>query len=153
ARKQPNEAWRIPSHELGRNLQEDLSYHPKGIKDHGEEHGLTPIDAVLKYGDAADAIAAAMWLCRRMGVEPAAMGGKTEREERAEKETQNRPPSGRQTQAQILIEIATGDDIELFHAEDGTGYADILVDGHRETWPLRSRGFRQWLCRAYYQST
>jgi hypothetical protein len=153
ARKQPNGAWRITSHELGRNLEEDLSYHHNGIKDHGEEYGLTPIDAVLKYGDAADAAAAAMWLCRQMGVEPAAMGWKTEREERAGNETQDRQRSNGRTQAQILIEIATGDDIELFHAEDGTGYADIIVDGHRETWPLKSRGFRQWLCRAYYEST
>jgi hypothetical protein len=154
ARKQPNGAWRITSHELGRNFEEDLSYHHNGIKDYGEEYGLTPIDAVLKYGEAADAAAAAMWLCRQIGVEPAAMGWKTEREERAGNETQDRQRSnGRQTQAQVLIEIATEDDIELFHAEDGTGYADIFVDGHRETWALKGRGFRRWLCRAYYQST
>ena len=45
ARKQPNGAWRISSNELRRNLEEDLSYHPSGITDHGEEYGLTAIDA------------------------------------------------------------------------------------------------------------
>jgi hypothetical protein len=27
---------------------------------------------------------------------------------------------------------------ELFHTATGTAYADLLVDGHRETWPIRS---------------
>jgi hypothetical protein len=31
--------------------------------------------------------------------------------------------------------------------------ADILVDGHRETWPIRSKRFRGWLRRRYYQAT
>jgi hypothetical protein len=78
---------------------------------------------------------------------------KTVGEERSTTETQDRPRSNGRTQAQVLIEIATGDDIELYHAEDGTGYADIIVGGHRETWPFKSRGFRHWLCRAYYEST
>src|SRR5215467_3769268 len=42
---------------------------------------------------------------------------------------------------------------ELFHAADGTGYADIPVDGHRETWPIRSRRFRAFLRRSYYRAT
>ena len=45
ARKQATGAWRITSKDLGRGLEEDLSYHPEGIRDHGEEHGLTPISA------------------------------------------------------------------------------------------------------------
>ena len=74
ARKQPNGAWRVTSKALGRDLEEDLSYHPDGIRDHGAEHGLTAIGAVLRYGGAGDAGAAAMWLCQRIGVEPAALG-------------------------------------------------------------------------------
>lgn len=77
ARKHATGAWRIPSKALGRGLEEDLSYHPTGIRDHGEENGLTPIDAVLRYGAApGNAIEAAFWLCRRMSVEPAALGWK-----------------------------------------------------------------------------
>jgi hypothetical protein len=40
---------------------------------------------------------------------------------------------------------------ELFHAPDGTAYADVRVCGHRETWPIRSRQFRLWLVRLYYE--
>jgi hypothetical protein len=57
------------------------------------------------------------------------------------------------TQAKILIDIATGDDVDLYHSRDGTTYADIMVEGHRETWPTRSQGFRRWLRRAYYVKT
>jgi hypothetical protein len=54
AHMKANGAWRITSKNLGRDLQEDLSYHADGIRDHGEEQGLTPIDAVQKFGNAAD---------------------------------------------------------------------------------------------------
>jgi hypothetical protein len=74
AKKQAKGAWRVKSKDLGRNLQEDLSYHPKGVSDWGEEHKLTPIDAVQQFGTAANAAEAAQWLCRQMGVEPAALG-------------------------------------------------------------------------------
>jgi hypothetical protein len=42
---------------------------------------------------------------------------------------------------------------ELFHTATGTAFADILVNEHRETWPVRSKRFRGWLRRRYYQST
>ncbi len=60
--------------------------------------------------------------------------------------------SGRRpTQADILIELASS--AELFHAPDGSGFADLYVNGHRETWPIRSKGFRQWLARRFYEET
>jgi hypothetical protein len=59
----------------------------------------------------------------------------------------------RRTQASQLIELVSGGGGELFHAPDGTAYADIVIDGHRETWPLKSQGFRRWLQRAYYIET
>src|SRR5262249_25673339 len=41
----------------------------------------------------------------------------------------------------------------LFHDPNGTGFADLAIDGHRETWPIRSRRFRHWLRRRYYEET
>ena len=84
ARKQTNGAWRVTSRQLGRNIEEDLSYHADGIKDHGEECGLTPIDAVLRYGRAQDAVEAARWLCQKIGVEPAGLGWKGKQSAAAE---------------------------------------------------------------------
>jgi hypothetical protein len=54
-------------------------------------------------------------------------------------------------QADILVFLATGAD--LFHAADGTGYADLDVNGHRETWPIRSKGFKRWLARRFFEET
>jgi hypothetical protein len=42
---------------------------------------------------------------------------------------------------------------ELFHTATGTAFVDLLVDGHRETWPIRSKRFRGWLRRRYYEAT
>jgi hypothetical protein len=66
--------WRVTSRDLGRGLEEDLSYHSKGITDFGEENGLTPIDAVRRFGRAKDAVAAALWLCDQLRIEPASLG-------------------------------------------------------------------------------
>src|SRR5262249_53013701 len=42
---------------------------------------------------------------------------------------------------------------ELFHAPDGTCFADLDVNGHRETWPIRGRGFRRLLARRFFEAT
>ena len=42
---------------------------------------------------------------------------------------------------------------ELFHTASGVAFADFITDGHRETWPIRSKRFRTWLRRCYYQAT
>src|SRR5262245_11855352 len=41
----------------------------------------------------------------------------------------------------------------LFHDPNGAAFADLAIDGHRETWPIRSRQFRHWLRRRYYEET
>jgi hypothetical protein len=38
----------------------------------------------------------------------------------------------------------------LFHAPDGTAYAAVEVDGHRETHPVRSVRFRDWLLSRFF---
>jgi hypothetical protein len=55
------------------------------------------------------------------------------------------------TQADILIELAQ--EAELFHAPDATGFADLNINGHRETWPIRAKGFRRWLARRFFETT
>jgi hypothetical protein len=55
------------------------------------------------------------------------------------------------SQADVLVGLAQS--AELFHAPDATGYADLLIKGHRETWPIRSKGFRRWLARSFFEAT
>lgn len=55
----------------------------------------------------------------------------------------------KKSKAQVLIELAG--EAQLFHTPDGNTYATFQVDGHKETWPLRSKGFKRWLLRRFYQ--
>jgi hypothetical protein len=58
---------------------------------------------------------------------------------------------GEPKQADILIGLATAAD--LFHTADSTGYADFDVNGHRETWAIRSKMFKRWLARRFFEET
>src|SRR5262245_4164543 len=51
----------------------------------------------------------------------------------------------------LLVEL--GSKIELFHTPAGTAFADVLIDGHRETWAVRSKRMRDWLRRRHYEAT
>ena len=55
------------------------------------------------------------------------------------------------TQSDLLIALAG--DAALFHTDEGAAFADIEVDGHLETWPIKSNGFRQWLLHRYFIKT
>jgi hypothetical protein len=46
-----------------------------------------------------------------------------------------------------------GAPVSLFHTATGGAYADIEVDQHRETWPIRGQQFRAWLRRRHYERT
>jgi hypothetical protein len=41
----------------------------------------------------------------------------------------------------VFIDEAGGEQA-LFHTADQIAYADVIIDGHRETWPIRSKQFR-----------
>ncbi len=57
----------------------------------------------------------------------------------------------RKSQAQRLIELVA--DGALFRSTDGeTAFASVPVGDHRETWPVRSKGFRRWLVGMFYQT-
>jgi hypothetical protein len=41
--------------------------------------------------------------------------------------------------------------VEVFRTPAGVAYADLILEGHRETWPIRSVRFRTWLRRQHYK--
>ena len=55
--------------------------------------------------------------------------------------------------SELLGDFATdvAEAVELFHDPGGTAYATIPIGDHRETWPLHSKGFRQWMARRYHE--
>ena len=82
---------------------------------------------------------------KRVGVRVAAL------DEALSEEIGAGPGAKAQTQADILLRLVQG--VELFHAADMTAFADLDINGHRETWPVKSKGFSHWLARAFYQET
>jgi hypothetical protein len=70
------EGYRVTSTDLGRDLEEDLSFHAKGIKDFGVHDmgdprggSRTPIDIVEEYG-RKDFNEAVRWLAQKLGLDP-----------------------------------------------------------------------------------
>ena len=55
------------------------------------------------------------------------------------------------TQVDILINLTVA--AELFHSADRTAFADVMINDHRETWPVRMKGFRLWLVRQFFEET
>jgi hypothetical protein len=51
----------------------------------------------------------------------------------------------------MLIDITLCEN--LFHTAPGTAFVDIIIAGHRETWPIRSKRFRSFLRRCDYHAT
>ena len=43
--------------------------------------------------------------------------------------------------------------VEVFHTPTGIACADLIIAGHRETWPILSVRFRAWLRRQHYKAT
>ena len=42
---------------------------------------------------------------------------------------------------------------EFFHTAAGIALVDLLINGNRETWPIRSKRFRTWLRRHHYEAS
>jgi len=64
-------------------------------------------------------------------------------------ETSEKPEKRRQrTQAALLLDLAVG--TEVFHDTEGRAFVAFQIDQHVESWPVRSRVFRQWLARSYW---
>lgn len=69
-----HQGYRVSSSALGRALEEDLSILPEGIRDFGTEQNKTAIDVVLDWSSATTPADAALWLCDRLALDPAALG-------------------------------------------------------------------------------
>jgi Toprim domain len=58
----------------------------------------------------------------------------------------------RKKQTDLLTEL--GSQSDLFRTtDDDTTFADIQINGHRETWAIKSKGFERWLRQQFYKAT
>jgi hypothetical protein len=58
---------------------------------------------------------------------------------------------GKETVAEALVRLAG--QAELFHDDNGETFISAMVKGHRETWPLKSRGSREYLAYQFHSET
>lgn len=58
-------------------------------------------------------------------------------------------PKERKSQATLLVEVAQRSTLFINH--EHTPHATITVDDRLEHWPIRSKGFRDWLGRQFWQ--
>ena len=61
----------------------------------------------------------------------------------------NPPKENRKSVGDILLEIART--ATYFHTPDKVAYVDVIVNGNRHTYPVRSRAFRLWLTGQYLE--
>ncbi len=61
------------------------------------------------------------------------------------------PKDEKKTVGDRLLEIANT--ATYFHTPDKVAYADIWIDGNRQTYPVRSKALRLWLSGEYYKAT
>ena len=73
------------------------------------------------------------------GITQAKEPPKVEQQQEWEAENQN------QNQATILLNIVRNSGAELFMNEDGKPFVTFPSEGHRETWPTKSKPFKRWL--------
>ena len=55
--------------------------------------------------------------------------------------------------ASEIVSAVKSADVVLFHDDSKRGFASFECDGHRETWPIRSRAFKLFTRRAYFEAT
>lgn len=127
--------YRIAAADLERDLEEDLSIMPHGIrdwgmgdlgpdgKDYGREGKRTPVDLVLEFGGAPNELTAATWLAERLGKSLADFGfeakpGKKRAKRRAAEELEAGPEPG------------NGDErwSELLHRTERGEVRDVIVN-------------------------
>jgi DNA polymerase I-like protein with 3'-5' exonuclease and polymerase domains len=69
-----------------------------------------------------------------------------------DKALRERAGEGRDRRSQADRLIACTEAASLFRTPDSESYADVEIEGCRQTWPIRYRGFRRWLLRSYLEA-
>jgi hypothetical protein len=109
----------------------------------------------IELADAAQRVRFVNKLCQgREVIDKAAAMAELERLAGEETAKSVEDGGGRRSQADVLLALAEG--AELFHAPgngDSEAFAALAINGHKETWPVRSKGFRHWLARLCHKET
>lgn len=75
--------------------------------------------------------------------------GSTQEDTEMDNSDTNTPKNTQDKESPAMRLIAIGIANELWRDEEGTAYATVSVDGHRENYPLASQAFTRWLIGQY----
>ncbi len=137
-----------------------LSYLPGKGKNKGTLSAALPngdgFTDKIDLADAAERVRFVKALCKgRKGIDRKAVAAELERLAGEVAAKAGESGEGRRSQADVLLALAVG--LDLFHAPgnggDGEAFASFTSNGHKETWAIRSGGFRSWLARLYHAET
>ncbi|MFL5760630.1 MAG: hypothetical protein ACJ789_12960 [Thermomicrobiales bacterium] len=67
-----------------------------------------------------------------------------------ESEEENDGAERQPSQATRIVNLAISSGVAPFHDQNGDPYADIAIDGRRETWPIKAKAFRLYLSRLFF---
>jgi putative DNA primase/helicase len=62
-------------------------------------------------------------------------------------------PRRRRQRDDVIGAVLNTEGVELWRDPSGTTYASVPVNGHTESWSLRSHGIERWLSGLYYRKT
>ncbi|NTU22480.1 hypothetical protein HPY28_19340 [Brevibacillus sp. HB1.2] len=68
-----------------------------------------------------------------------------------ERDTSSKSKDGEETQADILILL--GDEATFFRNDMEEAFAAVEINGHIERWKVKSRPFKLWLTKKFYEKT
>jgi len=115
---------------------------------------VVELPGLSEHGDIVD------WIADNDEMEPEILRGQLEAmvEEaevvQTDQEHRSPPRDNHQSQATLLVLLAEGAGVELFHTPgaDPDGYAVVPIGGHQETWRIGTKAFRYWLQRLFWDA-
>ncbi len=111
-----------------------------------EEHKITVFEAIYRLAldnTEIETVLKAIAEASKVSINPLKADWKTYLSSQSN-EKQTNP-----TQADKLVKLAL-ENLTLFHAPDGEGFADLIVNGVRQTHALRTKAFRDWLSSTFF---
>jgi len=58
---------------------------------------------------------------------------------------------GENKKSRVTVLIEIGECVEKFHDPNDDAYAILIINAHKEVWPMISKVFRDWLSHQYFQ--
>jgi hypothetical protein len=127
---------------------------PEGVKDPADLHARDPegFKAALEEAIRASTPIELPRAAGHNGRNTFGTGADAGRRRSARSQGENGERQDKRSHATLMVSLALDAGASLFHDPEQAGYATVPVGERKETWPLKSNGFKRWLAQRFYQS-